>query len=204
MLYSKNNVMIYEKLFTAIEQHVPLSEIEKNSIRSYSVVKKFRKHQYLLQEGNISYTENFVVKGCLRSYEVNEKGQEHVIQFSVEDWWAGDLLSFLTEQPSSYNIDCLEDTEVIQFTKTGLDRLYDEVPMVERYFRLLLQNAYIAASDRLLSTLSKSAVEKYDDFIKKYPHIEMRVTNKQIASYLGITPESLSRIRRQYVLLPNS
>src|SRR6476469_100429 len=82
----ENNVMIYEKLFTAIEQHVPLSEIEKDSIRSFSAVKKFRKHQYLLQEGNISYTENFVVKGCLRSYEVNEKGQEHVIQFSVEDW----------------------------------------------------------------------------------------------------------------------
>lgn len=196
--------MIYEKLFTAIQQHVPLNDIEKETICLLSSVKKFRKYQYLLQEGNISHTENFVVKGCLRSYEVNEKGQEHVIQFSVEDWWAGDLLSFLAEKPSMYNIDCLEDTEVIQFNKTDLTRLYDEVPMMERYFRLLLQNAYIATNERLLSSLSKTAMEKYADFLKKYPHIEKRVTNRQIASYLGITPESLSRIRKQYVLRPST
>ncbi|MCF6132782.1 Crp/Fnr family transcriptional regulator [Flavobacterium wongokense] len=191
--------MVYGQLFTAIEKHVKLTEVEKDIIRSCSSVKKLRKHQYLLQEGNIAHTENFVIKGCLRSYEVNEKGQEHVIQFSVEEWWVGDLLSFLTEQPSNYNIDCLEDCELIQFTKADLNRLYDEVPKVERYFRILLQNAYIATSQRLLSAMSKTAVEQYAAFIKKYPHIERRITNKQIASYLGITPESLSRVRKQYI-----
>jgi CRP-like cAMP-binding protein len=196
--------MVYEKLFNAIEQHVPLTEIEKDSIRRYSSVKKFRKHQYLLQEGSISHTENFVVRGCLRTYEVNEKGQEHVTQFSVENWWVGDVMSFLGEQPSNYNIDCLEDTELIQFTKTDLNKLYDEVHMIERYFRLLFQNAYIATNERVLSSLSKTAVEKYADFLKQYPHIEKRVTNKQIASYLGITAESLSRVRKHYVLQPNS
>lgn len=196
--------MVYGQLFMAIEKHVELTDAEKDLIRSHSTVKKLRKHQYLLQEGNIAHTENFVVSGCLRSYEVNDKGQEHVIQFSVEDWWVGDLLSFLTEQPSNYNIDCLEDCELIQFTKAGLNQLYNEAPAVERYFRILLQNAYIATSQRLLTSMSKTAVEQYVAFIKKYPHIEKRITNKQIASYLGITPESLSRVRKQYVTLSKS
>ena len=191
--------MTYARLFSAIEKHVPLTATDKEKIVAYSAVKKLRRHQYLLQEGNIANTENFVVKGCLRSYEVNEKGHEHVIQFSVEDWWVGDLVSFLSGEPSNYNIDCLEDSELIQFTKPNLDALYDDVPMVERYFRLLLQNAYTALSRRLLTAMSKTAVEQYEAFITKYPHIEQRITNKQIASYLGITPESLSRIRKQYV-----
>ncbi|HEX9980884.1 MAG TPA: Crp/Fnr family transcriptional regulator [Flavobacterium sp.] len=196
--------MIYDKLFAALQQHVDLTDGDKDKIRCYSSVKKLRKHQYLLQEGDIATTENFVVKGCLRSYEVNDKGQEHVIQFSVEEWWVGDLLSFLTDKPSRYNIDCLEDCELIQFSKSHLNLLYDEVPKIERYFRILLQNAFIATSQRLLSSMSTSAVEQYAAFINKYPHIEKRITNKQIASYLGITPESLSRVRKQFVSPSNS
>src|SRR6476620_10292438 len=126
--------MEYDTLFKAIEKHVALTEADKMKIRSHSSVKKLRKHQYLLQEGDVAHTENFVVKGCLRSYEVSEKGQEHVIQFSIEEWWVGDLSSFFSGEASDYNIDCLEDCVLIQFTKPDLDALYDAVPNVERYF----------------------------------------------------------------------
>lgn len=196
--------MDYEPLFLAMQKHVALTDADKEKIIARSAIKKLRKHQYLLQEGNVANIDSFVIKGCLRSYEVNEKGQERVIQFSVEDWWVGDLPSFLTDQPSTINIDCLEDCELIQFTRVDLFALFDEVPAWERYFRILLQNAYIATTQRLLTSISKTAMEQYEAFIKKYPHIEQRITNKQIASYLGIAPESLSRIRKQYVSKGNS
>jgi len=190
--------MTHELLFRAMEKYVVLSEESREKIRELSIIRNLRKRQYLLQEGDVMRTENFVLKGCLRTYEVSDRGQEHVIQFSVEEWWAGDLYSFLTETPSRYNIDCLEDVTLLQFTGPAVNRLYDEVPGFERYFRILLQNAFIAMNNRVLSSMSRPAAERYAEFLERYPHIEQRVTNQQIASYLGITPESLSRIRRQF------
>lgn len=182
-------------LLNNLTKYIRLTEEEKQIILSHFTIKKFRKHQYILQEGDVIRHETFVVRGLTRTYEVDEKGQEHVVQFGLEDWWVGDLYSFLTETPSKYNIDCLEDTEVRQITKTGLETLYEEVPKLERHFRIMVQNAYIATVQRVASTLTKDAAERYHEFIAKYPQIEQRVPNHQIASYLGITPQSLSRIR---------
>lgn len=189
---------MWDLLFKNLSKYVELTPDDCEIIRSLFVYRKFRKRQYIQQEGDVTRFETFVVKGITRTYEVDDAGQEHVIQFGIEDWWVGDLYSFLTEIPSSYNIDCLEDTEVLQITKNDQEKLYHQVPTMERHFRILVQNAFIASTKRLSSSLSKSASERYEEFLQRYPHIEQRVPNHQIASYLGITPQSLSRIRAGY------
>lgn len=186
---------MWDLLLKNLSKYVELTPEECEIIRSLFVYRKYRKRQYIQQEGEVTRLETFVIKGITRTYEVDETGQEHVIQFGPEDWWVGDLYSFLTDTPSKYNIDCLEDTEALQISKQDQETLYQRVPKMERHFRILIQNAFIASTQRLSSSLSKSASEQYEEFIKRYPHIEQRVPNHQIASYLGITPQSLSRIR---------
>lgn len=184
-------------LVGTLGKYVSLTQDEIQVIASLFSFRTFRKRQYILQEGEINRHETFIVKGATRTYEVDEKGQEHIVQFGLEDWWIGDLYSFLTETPSQYNIDCIEDTEVFQITKPNLEVLYEKVPKMERHFRIIIQNAFIASTHRVASSLAKSAADRYLDFIAQYPQIEQRVPNHQIASYLGITPQSLSRIRSQ-------
>ncbi len=191
--------MTEQLLLKNIARFITLDKNEEAYILASLKVKKLRKRQYFLQEGDICKYQGFVYKGCLRAYEVDAKGVEHVVQFAPEDWWMGDMYSFYTGQPSRLNIEALEETELYVFDKNGLEDLYEKIPKMERYFRLLMQNALITLSQRVLSTMSKSATERYYDFIQRYPHIEQRVPNHQIASYLGIKPESLSRIRNQKV-----
>lgn len=186
---------MYDALIKSLSKNITLAPEEAVMVQSLFTHKKFRKRQYILQEGDVTRHETFIVKGITRTYEVDEKGQEHIVQFGPEDWWVGDLYSFLTQAPSRYNIDCLEDTDTLQITKTNLELLYDQVPKIERHFRIIIQNAFIASTSRVSSSLAKTAAERYEEFLVKYPHIEQRVPNHQIASYLGITPQSLSRIR---------
>jgi len=161
--------------------------------------KTIRKKELLLQQGEVCKTENYLLSGCMRTFKLNERGEEQTVQFGIEDWWVGDLYSFLTQTPASYSIEALEDTVVAQITKENLDRLYQQVPKFDRFFRLILQNAFIAQQDRIHRSLSWSAEERYDDFSKKYPQLEQRVAQKHIASYLGITPVFLSMLRRKRV-----
>lgn len=182
-------------LFSNIGKHVLLSSHEMEVIQNYFKPKKYRKHQFVLQEGEICRYEHFIVNGLTRTYELNDRGQEHVIQFGLEGWWVGDMYSYLTETASRYNIDCMEDTTILQITRADQEVLYEKVPKLERFFRLLIQNAFIASTQRITSSLSKSGAERYQEFISKYPMIEQRVPNHQIASYLGLTPQGLSRIR---------
>jgi CRP-like cAMP-binding protein len=190
---------MYNILLQHFNKHIQLTEEEFDECKLLFKYRKYRKHQYILQNGDTSRCEIFILKGCTRTYEVDDKGIEHIIQFGLETWWIGDLHSFLTGMPSQLNINCIEDTEVLQITKHDQERLYEKVPKLERFFRILIQKAYVAAMDRIYSNLSKPAAERYQEFIDKYPHIEQRVPNHQIASYLGITPQSLSRIRSQSI-----
>jgi CRP-like cAMP-binding protein len=156
-----------------------------------------RKKQFLLEEGDTCTHECFVNNGCLRMYHLDNKGQEHIMQFAVADWWIGDPHSFLTGLPSTYFIDALAESEVLLIEKKQLEELYTRVPKFERYFRIGFQNSYTALQRRILAGLSQSVEEKYLDFIDRYADIEQKVPQRQVASYLGITPESLSRIRKQ-------
>lgn len=187
-----------ELLRKNISRHVSLSPREYETVESLFTARKYRKKQFILQEGDICRHETFIIKGCTRTYETSSEGQEHILQFAIEEWWAGNLYSFLTETPSAYHIDCIEDCEVLQITRNNLDILYDKVPAMERFFRIIIQNAFISLQNRVLTSLGKSGKQRYEDFLARYPMIGQRVPNHQIASYLGLTPQSLSRIRSRY------
>jgi len=180
-----------------INKYGTLTTEEQLIVLTFFQYRTFRKRQYLLQEGDIARYETFILKGVTRTYETDKSGHEHIVQFGIEDWWVGDLYSFLSASPTRFNIDCIEDTCVMQISKNNLDHLYERVPKMERYFRNLLQNAFIASTTRVSSILVKSATERYRDFLEQYPDIKQRIPDHYIASYLGITPQSLSRIRTQ-------
>ena len=189
---------LWAPLFENISRHVTLQPGDHDLIESLFKHRRYRKKQFLLQEGEICRTESFVISGCTRMYEVDSKGQEHVLQFGPPGWWVGNLYSFLSDTPSEYLIDCLEDSEVLQITRENMEMMFDKSARIERFFRIIIQNAFIASQKRVLTSLSKPAAERYLDFIKKYPQIEQRVADHQIASYLGITPQILSRIRKSF------
>ncbi|ASS48932.1 MAG: hypothetical protein A3D31_05650 [Candidatus Fluviicola riflensis] len=188
-----------ELLLQHISRHIQLDKNEEAYFLSLIQLKTIRKKELLLKQGEICKTENFLLSGCMRTFTLNEQGEEQVVQFGIEDWWMGDLYSFLTQAPASYSIDALEDTLVAQITKEHLDNLYLQVPKFERFFRLILQNAFIAQQDRIHQSLSLTAEQRYEEFIRKYPQLEQRIAQKHIASYLGITPVFLSMLRRKRV-----
>ncbi len=189
--------MNFDRILQNVAKHIQLDKTETDFFVSLLQHKTFKRKDYLLKQGNICKTENFIIKGCLRTYTIDEKGFEHNVMFGVEEWWVGDLYSFLTQTPANYFIDALEDTEILQITKENLDKLYERVPKFERFFRLILQNAFIAQQNRINQNLSFTAGQRYLDFIKKYPQLEQRISQKQVSAFLGITPVFLSMLRRK-------
>lgn len=180
-----------------LDDKTTLTEPESARIRSFAIIKKLRKKQYLLQEGDIWKYDAFITKGCLRTYTVDEKGSEHVNSFSIENWWTGDRESLLSQQPSRYNIDAIEDSELILFTHDNFELLCNEIPAFNTMINTILQRSFIAAQNRIQAALSFTAEEKYLNFVNKYPGFAIRIPQTMIASYLGMTPETLSRIRKQ-------
>lgn len=186
-----------ELLLKNIARHIHLDKEEINFFFSLLSSRTLKKKEFLLRQGDVCKTENFIVKGCVRMYSIDEAGLEHIVMFGVEGWWTSDLFSFLTGTVSDYYIDALEETELFQISKPDLDKLYERVPKFERFFRLLLQNAFIALQKRINQNLSFSAEQRYIDFITKYPQMEQRIPQKQVAAYLGITPVFLSMLRKK-------
>lgn len=176
---------------------IVLTVAEKEYVTQRFKPRLFRKRQYALQEGNVSNQMYFVVKGCLRMYKIDEKGSIHLIQFAAEDHWITDLGSFYSEQPSELAIDAVEDSMVLQISHNDLIALYTEAPKFHRIFRVLIENSFVSLQKRLLQTISSTADERYKYFIETYPDLVNRLPQTQIASFLGITPEFLSRLRNK-------
>lgn len=187
----------YELLRAHLQVRVPLTDADFTTFRGYLRPLALRKRQPLLRAGEVCATYAFVTQGCLRSYSLTAEGHEHTLQFAPEDWWISDLYSLLTQEPSTLSIDALEDTQVLLLDQADLETIYARCPVFERYFRLLMQSRYVVLQARVNAALSQTAAEKYQHFLRKYPNLVQRVPQHIIASYLGLTPESLSRVRRR-------
>ncbi|HPH37111.1 MAG TPA: Crp/Fnr family transcriptional regulator [Sediminibacterium sp.] len=188
---------MFEVFFSQVKDKVLLSEAEQKLVKTFFSPKKIRKKQYLLQEGNICRHLAFVEKGLLRSYNVDEKGIEHMIHFAWEGWWMADMLSFLSNEPSTYHIDAIEDAELLLISQQDFEEMFLKVPVMERYFRILFQNNIISKERRLISSITNSAEEKYIHLTATNPELIKRIPQQLVASYLGITPETLSRIKNK-------
>jgi CRP-like cAMP-binding protein len=166
-------------------------------IEQLGVIKKLRKHQYLLQEGDVWRYNAFVCSGCLRRYQVDDKGVEHISYFSIENYWTGDRESLLSGQPAKSNIDAIEDSTVLLFTIDNFDLIKNKIPAFKDFVNLLLDRSFVVSQNRIHSFISQTAEEKYAGFLKNSAHLANRVPQHMIASYLGISPETLSRVRKQ-------
>jgi len=174
-----------------------LNDFEKLLVQENFHSRLYRKRQYVLQEGDVCTQFNFVVRGCLRTYNVDKKGNLHILQFGTENNWINDLGSFHGMKPSTLNIDALEDTVVLQISLDDLISLYKQSPVFDRIFRVLIENGYIHLQERLLQNISSTAEERYEAFLERYPHLINRISQVQIAAFMGVTPEFLSRLRNQ-------
>lgn len=188
---------MYEVFFQTLKNKVPFSNEELEVIKRYLTPKKLRKKQYLLQEGDVCKFIAFVEKGALRSYIIDEKGVERIIQFALEGWTISDLYSFLTAEPATYNIDALEDSELVLISKAAHEELLQILPKYETWIRIQITGAYVAMQRRLTSIISLSLEDRYASFTEFYPEIVQRVPQHMIASYMGLTPETLSRVRNR-------
>lgn len=185
-----------------VKQRINVSEEELNDIVSRYHVRKIKKKEYFLRAGEVCHYEAYVVSGLFKSFYVTADGIEHILQFAIEDWWVGDIASFNYQEPALQNIQALEDSVVLTLSKTDKDKLYEDHPIYEKLSRIMAQRAQIASQHRIISSIGFTAQERYLDFIKRYPKIYPRISNMQLASYLGVTQEFLSRLKRQ-ILKPN-
>jgi CRP-like cAMP-binding protein len=181
-------------LFRHIAEHITLTEEERAYFTTLLRPKKIRKKQFLTQEGEIQKATVFVTEGLLRSYSLDKNGLEHVIQFAPPGWWIADMYSVTRQQPGALFIDALEDSEIIGIGKADLDELFGKVPKFERFFRILAENSLITYQNRLISNLSLPALERYQNFCRLYPSLIQHLPQKQVASYIGVTPEFLSKM----------
>lgn len=174
-----------------------LSAEEIEIIISYSTVKKLRKREHFLKEGSVNRHRAFVCNGCARMYRIDSNGVEHILRFATETWWVGDQESYTTEQPAKSNIDMLEDTELLIWTKSDMELFQTEMPQFNVFLETLMTKSLQASHNRIYASISLSAEEKYNDFLNTYPNMSNRVPLHMIASYLGVSRETLSRIRHK-------
>lgn len=187
--------MTHDLILSNISKHISLEQEEISWFISIIRQQQISKKDFILREGQICKNISFVHSGTLRAYYTDKEGKESTIMFATEDWWITDMFCFINKQPAMLNIAAVEHSCIFKLQKTDLDNLYIKVPKFERFFRIMMQNAYIREQLRVIQNLTLTAEERYNNFLAEYPRVVKNVTQKQIASYLGITPEFLSTIR---------
>ncbi|WP_424961429.1 Crp/Fnr family transcriptional regulator [Ekhidna sp.] len=185
----------YDLILKNVARFIDLNDEEKKLYISLLKKGSAKRKEFVMQPGEITKYEYFVTKGCLKVYSLDRNGVEHVSMFAIEDFWTGDMASFIGQQPSTYFIKALEDSEFLMINKENFERLFKEIPKFERFYRNLYQRSLVSYIKRANQGISLTAEERYEIFLSKYPHIANRITQKDLAAYLGITPEFLSMIR---------
>lgn len=188
-----------EPLQKHIREYVDISDEKLEKYCSAFTLRKIKKKEFLLTEGSVCEFEGFIVKGCFKVFHTDRNADEQILYFGIENWWISDIDSFVNRIPSKLTIQALEDSEILLISKENKEKMYQEMPEVEKLMRLKFQRSIIALQRRILDNLSKSSEERYIEFLQDYPQTAHRLTNIQIAAYLGVTPESLSRVRRKIV-----
>jgi len=186
-----------EPIINYFSNILPLDSEEIEALKKAFKARRIKRRQFILQEGDVCKLNTFVVEGCFRMYFVDEKGKEHNIQFAVENWWIGDIGSFHSEEPSKLYIEAIENSIILQIKKQDQLDIFVNHPKFNRIFRVFTENALVTYQRRVLQNISSTAEERYLDFLKRYPYFFNRISNVQIASFLGVTPEFLSTIRKK-------
>ena len=188
---------MYTQFLDKLKAAFSLSQEQEDQLVQYLIAKKIRKRQYILQESDVARTLIFVSKGAIRSYVVTQKGTEVIMNFATEGRWIADLNSFLTGNPATFNIDALEDSELILLTQENREKIAAIVPEFDTYIFKQITDAYLQMQKRLVAVLSLSPEERYKNFVNQFPGLLQRFPQHMIASHMGLTPETLSRIRRK-------
>ena len=192
-----SEIQYMQLIIDHLEQYIPLTDAERKLILTTAKQRNIKRRQMILQEGFVCRHYTFIVKGCFKMYAVDDRGIEHNIQFAAEDDWIADIGSFHSKKPSRLFIEALEPSEIIQIEQQDLYLLYLNVPKLDRIFKVMVENKYVELQNRVLQNISFTAQQRYLNFLEQYPTLSLRIPNTQIASYLGITPEFLSKIRKE-------
>ena len=176
-----------------IEKIIPLTDTEFDHILSHFIYKKYKKHQFVIQEGQYVEYDYFILSGCLKSYSTDDTGKEHIIQFGMQDWWITDYEAYYLQSRATLNIDCVEPSELLCLTYQNREKLCAEMHKMEHFFRKKTNKRNVALQQRILSLLSNNAKERYDKLLEQYPQLFQKVPKHLIAAYLGVTRETLSR-----------
>lgn len=184
-----------DQLIQSLEKHISLTEDEKILICNAVRERKVKKNQFVVHAGAVQKCTNFLNQGSMRTYFIDQTGQEHIVQFAIEGWWISDLQSFISQVPATFNVQAIEDCDILELPFENLEELYVRIPKMERYFRIITQRAFVAFQQRIVQNISMNAEERYLAFREKYPKIELRIPQRLIASYLGISAEFLSKIK---------
>lgn len=184
-------------ILESLSKYISLNEKETERFLSIIEERKLKKKQVFLHEKELVKHVAFVVKGCLRSYAVDSEGFEHILQFAPEGWWITNMMGLISEQPSQLTIEAVEDSDILVFSRADQFRLFEEMPKFEHFFRIITEKSLAASNSRLLDYMSLTAQERYDGFCKRYPGLIQRLPQKQIAAYIDVTPEFLSKIKSE-------
>ncbi|MGN8035160.1 Crp/Fnr family transcriptional regulator [Chitinophaga sp. 22321] len=184
-----------ENIINHFKKYLPLNNEEIQALTSRITERKIKRRQFLLQEGDVCKYFTYIQSGCFKMYGVDDKGVEHNLVFAAEDDWISDISSLHRELPSKLYIEAIEPSVVLQISKGDLWYLYTNFPKFDRNFRVIIEDKYIELQERLLQTFSATALDRYERFMDQYPHLANRLPNTQIASYLGVTAEFLSKIK---------
>jgi CRP-like cAMP-binding protein len=186
---------MFETIDRFIAKYITLNDQELAFFHSLLRTRKVKKKTFLLQEGEVCDFEGFIIKGCIRSYYLDKEGVETILLFAVEEWWVSDLISFADRKPSNLFIETIEDSELLTLDFAAKNRLLEKIPAFEHMYRLLVQRSLGVLQQRFYSTISETAEERYKQFLEKYPLVAQRVPQHQIARYIGVSPEFLSKVR---------